>query len=561
MNQWDREFQDKPGFFETPKGPIIVVGSVLVLGVVFLLFRSLGSSEAPQPAVAEQPKSKPAEMDPAPAAKVEPQQLPPPELKQPQGVLPAVPIPEESDVVEWTALADPFAEDKPAPGLTAAHLKGIKLSITPRTLGADPALKVAAIGGADDAGVVWDLQSHKRLSTFEVPGEKIAAVAALSPERVIVWGSESGLMQFAADSGKPESRLAIPTEGGHPECGLAVSPGGKFLALVRKGIRIYDTTEFKFSGLIPLPNGQQVLAFCFHPQGDKLLVVYDTQDRLQYRLAIYELPTGQESAASRPLRAGSLRHAAVSGLLTPRVNEQNRMYLFLGARAVLSEEDGRLLWLNQRPPAFAMPLESGRLWIADGKDAQMSQMDWDKMESTVRKFDFNREVSQINPDIKARIKVEVGSVATNSKPAVTAKLKGYLENWLAGQEMGTEGSADATLIVKYSERTGGRLTSLRVRGANGQETTKPADGKLTEPEVEVTWHHDVLDMDLWQKKVRVRASDVVCAPGQEGTAGFAAAALDQTLVELGEVGIPYFVVKSLVGSKNEELPLVVSHLR
>lgn len=552
---------------------LAAVGAAVFCVVAFFVYSSLTSGDATADADSKESSNQlaveePAEPDvlsTAPAATgSEPAETP-----AGPTVTETIPIDNEPASIDWDVRNDPFSGGMP-PGLNTGHLRPIQPGFSPWHFAASPDLKVAAVADANEIVEVWNLGSKKRQAVCRVPGEKIFAVALPEADTLVVWSAISGLQTFSTASGERNDQLEIPTRlehGANVSAGLAVSPGGSYLALVRKGIRLYHTTDWKLSAILPEESPWSTLAVGFHPKGEKLIALEQTAAvPLRYRLMIRELKDGEPAEIVPPPRPGNLARADVSGPLYARAGAQNRLFLFWGGRAIVGEEGGRVVWLNARPHRLSVPLDFGSFWVAEAdKPPEIAQMEWDQLEKAVKKFDFDRGSGQVSPDNGAAVRINVEATVGNQRDTVVGDLEVLLTERLRTQGFDVSVSGRATLIINYREKDGGPLTSLPYYDEQGERRAKPVSGsaKKTSPVVEIQWFAGDVKKKLWWRKFPVSSRDIVCTaeqaklPPQEA---YAQAALDAVKAELSGRILPYFMYKGLIGG-SMELPLMTSKLK
>jgi|GEM_PF-5862665 len=556
MNQWGqppayRNFPPSPepekSWFESNKPQVIAIGVAAVLAIGFVVYKTRGA--APVALKKEEPEKKTKVVaDPiAPVA------------KEPVQKSPAEPEVNEPETTDWSAAPDAPADDAPLDVVQFALAGAISPAVQASTFAMAPGGNFIALAGKDQIEV-WNLDQKQRTGEVKLAGAKVLAVALPDRDKLIVWSQPGGIESMNA-KGEARTKLAIaalPEQKAEPDRGLALSAMGRYFAISRNGTRIYRTDDGTLCGVIPLPTGQSILAQGFHPKGKELYVVYQTTEGpRRFRVAIFDLATGQETKDSHKPRPGALAAPQIRGPLAIQFDDQNRMYVFLAGRAILNGEDGRLLSLVEDPPEFAVPLDQGRFWTGDGKSVpKVTETEWGKLQKLVRNFDTNKGASQVHPEEAVTLKIEVGKVA-GDKGLITQKLEAAIKDRLTAEGIAVKSGADTRLEVIYSESEE-KLPSIKVRTGGAKPEVRPAEGMAVLPEIEVRWHNAQVERkQLWTRKFKIKASDVICTESQakeSPAAAFAAASRQQALELLSGYPIPYYVSQAIVGG-SDILPL------
>lgn len=489
---------------------------------------------------------------PMPEPEPEPEPMPEPEPAPTED-------PIEPDSVEWAVAVDPPQGGVP-PMLDKDRISGLKPGFSPTTFGIDPTHQAAAVGAPKDNVEVFDLASGAYKCTRIVRGEKILAVAMTAPDKLLVWSDGAGIQRFAATSGKSmeaEHKYSIPfspIEGeAFPERGLSVSPGGNYMALVRRGLRIYRVDDGKLSGIIPTPVGEQVIGQGFTPDGKYLAVIYAATRRpFNYRVVPINVETGKPEESRIKTRPGDLLSEDLRGGIYFRQGKNGR-YLFLGNQFILNQDDGRIVSLVAQPPALAVPLQNGEYWTAGKSGVGYGSVDWKTVEESVRSFDLAPGAVQFHPDFQVAVDVQVDSTSANDPAEVTARVKATMEQALKLQGFIVSDASSSKVIVRYSEAAGKAQTMLPFYDENGLVQQKMVDsfeGVLPKIEVEL-FSGETKERLWWSGKLPVFPAEIVCTAEQAempAKEAFAQAAVDCAAARAAGLIHPFFYFKGILGT-------------
>ena len=476
-----------------------------------------------------------------------------------------VAVDNEPETVLWAGAPDAFLDGDLSP-LPADRVAAIKPAFPIATFAFNPSQTIAAVGAKKGGQVeVWDIAAGNKKSAINVGQEQVLAVAVPNQQKVWVWSSDSGLQVYNAADGTPDRKLTIPVQDplARPDMGMVVSPGGKFLALCRKGIRVYRTDTYALVGLLPPRKDEFPLAFGFNPDGAELVVIYQsTGAPALYRILPYDLSNGNADEELAKLRPGLIDDYA--GRISYSRGEMNRLYLTLGDHYIIYGNEGHLVWTNKTPHPLAIPLEGGQFLVADAKGSvSTKKTNWEKLESAVKNMDLSRVPAAISPnDPNVPIAVEVTAKGVvNSDSLAKQRLEATISARLRAQGFVVDPMAKAKLIVTYTEQKGGTATKLNYYDEHNQplarnyETpfaTASATGRISWKTSQFDWFQEYIVEDNYNTADQLLGNT-------SGDKIFAVGLLESAARQLTGMIIPiYRGEDALEGSI--ELPVKVSRL-
>lgn len=474
---------------------------------------------------------------------------PPPDADPPQF--------SEPDKIAWSVALDGPAGTNAR--LDATGLEFANAGFVPMALAVDPAAKVAVCGG-NASVIAWDMPGKKVLGSWKVAGEKVLALALPSAEQLLIWSDRSGIRAVNPADGATVAPWPVPVSGVDaeacdPDRGIAISPGGKFAALVRKGIRFYKTESGELAGIVEVPAGQSVIGIGFAPLGDRLLVATQTDATQQtYRVGYVDLVTGESNLETASQRSGLLLDGNLRGLMHV-IQGKNQEFLLLGNVYLLKRDDGRLASaITKQPPTVCWPTSTTDVWVFEAPQSRMAAFPMVRIERAARDFDRSGGAQVLGPGVGSELVVTASAVQLSTSEAaqkrVTEGLKQRFET--DGLNVGTSGSSKIT--ATYSEGPGPTIEEVNYIDANGvvQERKLAAPIKSCSPKIEMNMVNlDTGGKPFWWQTYLINPQDVVLTAAQAEMpieAAYKEALLDLVAARLSGVRMPYFYADGINGS-------------
>lgn len=479
--------------------------------------------------------------------------------------------PEEPNEIAWALSEDP--SEKTPTLLTLEKLQPVTPSFNVASFAMSPLDQTFACASEGNIVQVWNLETGSAFEGLRLTGDRVLAVACLSPEKTLVWTDKNGLQTYAnADASLVETWSDIPASSQHapearPDLGMAVSPGGKYFTLIRDGIRFYQTADGKLSGIVPLPPREEVVAQAFHPKGDKFYyVVQSTRAPMFYRVVRVNLKDGKSDEGKNRQRPGNL----LTSPMPPRIEfltDGDYQYLFVGNRFVLNHDDGAIsLWISGTPPDYWLPLGNGQVWTmsTSGKSG-VGALDWATMAKAVQDQDRSSGVTQVGNGAEVHVDLRIG--ATSSVPADQAKarLQQAVENRLKAEGMvPSDPNSETRLTVEYKESPSGKVSSVNCVDAEGNVINKTFEESVPDVlgEVTLTYYSQGLGKKLFFQGSSVPPDYMICpADKADGSLKQAhgAAAMEGAASLITSMIMNYYYSEGLVGTKM--LPIVQKRLK
>lgn len=497
---------------------------------------TLAKAEAPTPTTPTKttPEKNP---DPEPVAETEPDALP-----------------------VWGGAVDPADPGSVAGPLALAKVEVLKPGFPVGSFAYDPSQKAAALGALKGGKIeVWNLDDGKLKCTAEVQQDDIVALAMPNPQKLIAWTAKSGMIAFNATTGTIEKAIPIPAtaeSGARYQAGLVVSPGGKYLSVARKGIRLYRTSDYKLAGIVPTPKDEQVISQGFRPDGTELVVVYQRRTApFVITVALIGLADGKVDDELTKKRSGDLRDNV--GPLDFRTGDMNRQYLFVGNQGIMDGEGGRMVWRVRNAPLVLLPLDTGGQFFAiDSKGAiKTPKIAWEKLDEALKQFSLNSGGVQISPDDPIALDIRVGNTV-NSDSVVKQRLEQIMTARLKTDGFSINPTATTKLVIDYSEKAAGKRSELDYIDKNGEMRTKKVDPfNAIVATVKVSWTGYQWSIGFSEQDA-TNTEDQLSGPADKT---FALGVLETVAGAVSSIDIPYFVAESaLEGSVT--LPHIVPSL-
>lgn len=471
--------------------------------------------------------------------------------------------PAEPDDVEWAVKADPATADvKP---LTADLVGPVNPSGPVRTAAVDALGQWCAVV-VDKTGEVqtWDLSTAK--SGGFKPKSPVEQLGWLAGGKLLLWTEKGQLLTVDPNTGEVQKEwnvpLQVPGAEAMPERGIAVSPGGKFFAIYRNGIRFYDAEDGRLAGVWPVPEGHTVAAMGFEPDGKKLMFIGQqlVGERI-YRKVELDLATGKTNWEGASHFHGDLVGEGLSGLLYLRPGPYTS-FLAVGNRFLLRADDGRIAGMSTRSvPQWLIPLDGGEVLWGNAAGTQVSRWNLDKITSACRSFDRSGSTRQVSPNQPIKVQATVAAAPVSTPSKLEGAIAKAIDARLDAEGMKQADSAEATLSVSVTERGGPQTRKVQVWTPGGGMIER----QLAKPIATIS---AVIDFGivssegkpLHKSRRNLLPTEVVLTPAQFA-AGTADAYLEAYLSAVSEAisgaNLPYFAADDITAVRflPEELTL------
>lgn len=471
--------------------------------------------------------------------------------------------PAEPDDVEWAVKADPATGDvKP---LTSDLVAPARPSGPVRTAAVDFAGQWLAVV-VDKTGEVqtWDLSTAK--SGGFKPKSPVEQLGWLPGGKLLLWTEKGQLLTVDPNSGEVQKEwnvpLQVPGAEAMPERGIAVSPGGRFFAIYRNGIRFYDAEDGRLAGVWPVPEGCTVAAMGFEPDGKKLLFIGQqlVGERI-YRKCELDLATGKTNWEAASHFHGDLVGEGVNGLLYLRPGSYTS-FLAVGNRFLLRADDGRVAGLSSRSvPEWLIPLDGGEVLWGNAAGTQVSSWNLDKITAACRSFDRSGSTRQVSPNQPIKVQTSVAAAPVSTPSKLEAAVSKAVDARLDAEGMKRADSAEATLSFTVTERGGPQTRKVQVWTPGGGKVER----QLAKPIATISASIDfsIISAEgkpLHKSRRNLLPTEVVLTPAQF-EAGTSDAYLEAYLSAVSEAisgaNLPYFAADDITAVRflPEELTL------
>jgi hypothetical protein len=382
----------------------------------------------------------------------------------------------EPTEIAWQVQAD--STETPATVPTAEQFANLFPEFRTRSFAFDPTGKLIGLGGNEGQVAIWNTETGEKTLTGKLGSEPIESLAVLAADRVLVWGQRSGIVPMTGAEGTAGTAWAAPVA--RPEsnttAGLAISPGGKYVAVVRNGVRVYLADSGNLVGIAPIPADHTVVGHAFSPDGQTIVLmaqrIYGLLNHSVVRVEMADGSANWDRAVSSP---GDLREKLNGPTLFRNVDFGSMQFLHVGTRYVVNVNTSELTLMLSRAPEVGVPLADGAIWDLSAETPKIGQLEWAKMLNLVESRTQGRGLMPIGRGTRVALQIATPEVALGKPAEMNAALKAGLEQYLATQGMPVTPSGDTLLAVTYRQ-TAGEPTDVLM--------TVDADGHLFERKLE-----------------------------------------------------------------------------